>query len=160
MTQRLLWWLVLLLLCSLIIQQVKKNRYNTVRVIFNYGYSWIRNLLDCHCCCFWDHRSDSSEVQQCDSTCAECPKKHQAKKELNNIPDDGHWIYQFNTRPPEEKFRRFIQAKKFYATLPHKIDSAIEDYKKSIPEPEEDLEWEWEKSDDGWTISYRYKNMD
>ena len=55
--------------------------------------------------------------------------------------------------------RRYIQEKKFYATLPHKIDNAVEEYKKSIPEPEEDLEWEFEQSDDGWTISYHYKNM-
>ena len=46
------------------------------------------------------------------------------KKELNNIPADGKWIYQFNTRSPYEKLQRLIRAKKFYATLPHKLDAA------------------------------------
>ena len=41
------------------------------------------------------------------------------KKDLN-IPDDGQWLFRFSTRSNYDKLQRMIQAKKFYATLPHK----------------------------------------
>jgi len=57
--------------------------------------------------------------------------------------------------------RRKIQAKKFYTTLPHKINSAVEDFKYSTPELDEELDWKFEEvgefGQDGWTISYNYK---
>tara|TARA_R110002074_G_scaffold96841_2_gene210343 strand:+ start:1016 stop:1216 length:201 start_codon:yes stop_codon:yes gene_type:complete len=61
-----------------------------------------------------------------------------------------------------ETVRRKIQAKKFYTTLPHKINSAVEDFKLSTPVPEEELDWKFEEvgefGQDGWTISYNYKS--
>ena len=73
------------------------------------------------------------------------------------------WLYKFDTRSPEEKFKRFIAAKKFYATLSHKIDSAVEEYKKATPDDEEELEWHFEEvgefGKDGWTISYTHKSV-
>jgi len=61
-----------------------------------------------------------------------------------------------------ETVRRKIQAKKFYTTLPHKINSAVEDFKLSAPEPDEELDWKFEEvgefGQDGWTISYNYKS--
>jgi len=61
-----------------------------------------------------------------------------------------------------ETVRRKIQAKKFYTTLPHKINSAVEDFKRSTPEPDPDLDWEFEEvgefGQDGWTISYSHKS--
>ena len=46
-----------------------------------------------------------------------------------------------------EKFRRYAETKKFYATLPHKIDESVEEYLAAI-EDAELAEWEfWEKLD-------------
>jgi hypothetical protein len=64
--------------------------------------------------------------------------------------------------------RRYIQEKKFYATLPHKLDAEIERvYKEIHPQTKEELEWEWELIDDhpdgtelGWTLGFKYKKMD
>ena len=81
-----------------------------------------------------------------------------------NIPDDGQWLFRFDSRSPEEKVKRFIQEKKFYATLPHKIDDAVEDYLDSIPPEVPDLEWKFEETgnfgEDGWTISYTHKSVE
>jgi len=61
-----------------------------------------------------------------------------------------------------ETVRRKIQERKFYTTLPHKIDSAVEDFKLSTPELDEELDWKFEEvgefGQDGWTISYNYKS--
>lgn len=62
-----------------------------------------------------------------------------------------------------------IRAQKFYKTLPHKITAAEEEYKKTQPEPDPELDWEFEEVGDfdgdsfdvgRWTISYRYKPME
>jgi hypothetical protein len=62
-----------------------------------------------------------------------------------------------------ETVQRKIRAKKFYATLPHKLDNAVEDYKKEVPEEDPELDWEFEEvgefGQDGWTISYSHKSM-
>ena len=62
-----------------------------------------------------------------------------------------------------ETLQRKIRAKKFYATLPHKLDYAVEDYKKEVPEEDPELDWEFEEvgefGQDGWTISYSHKSM-
>ena len=44
-----------------------------------------------------------------------------------------------------ETVRRKIQAKKFYTTLPHKINSAVEDFKRSTPEPDPEMDWKFEE---------------
>ena len=81
-----------------------------------------------------------------------------------NIPYDGQWLFRFDSRSPEEKVKRFIQEKKFYATLPHKMDDAVEDYLASIPPEVPELEWEFEETgnfgEDGWTISYTHKSVE
>lgn len=60
--------------------------------------------------------------------------------------------------------QRYIQKKKFYATLPHKIDAAVEQYKddiKKTAKDQDDLDWQFEETgkfgEKGWTISYSYK---
>tara|TARA_Y100000739_G_C20315172_1_gene331798 strand:+ start:312 stop:512 length:201 start_codon:yes stop_codon:yes gene_type:complete len=62
-----------------------------------------------------------------------------------------------------ETIQRKIRAKKFYATLPHKLDNAVEDYKKEVPVEDPELDWEFEEvgefGEDGWTISYSHKSM-
>ena len=62
-----------------------------------------------------------------------------------------------------ETLQRKIRAKKFYATLPNKLDNAVEDYKKELPEDEPELDWKFEEvgefGEDGWTISYSHKSM-
>ena len=80
-----------------------------------------------------------------------------------DIPPDGKWLLRVSTRSPLEKVRRKIQEEKFYATLPSKIDNAVEVYKKATPEPDKDLEWHFEEinefGEDGWTISYTHKSV-
>ena len=49
------------------------------------------------------------------------------------MPHDGHMILQFSTRSIFEGVKREIQARKFHATLPHKLDSAEEEWHKSQP---------------------------
>ena len=82
---------------------------------------------------------------------------------MSNIPDDGYWIYKFNTLSPEERAKRYIQRKKFYATLPHKLDNAVEEFIAATPEPDPDLQWEFKETgefgQDGWTISYTHKSV-
>ena len=62
-----------------------------------------------------------------------------------------------------ETLQRKIRAKKFYATLPNKLDNAVEDYKKELPVEDPELDWEFEEAgefgEDGWTISYSHKSM-
>ena len=45
-----------------------------------------------------------------------------------------------------ETLQRKIRAKKFYATLPNKLDTAVEGYKKEVPEEDPELDWEFEGS--------------
>lgn len=44
------------------------------------------------------------------------------------------------------------------------MDNAVEEYLKSIPESEPDMEWEFQETNefgqDGWTISYRHKSIE
>jgi len=55
-----------------------------------------------------------------------------------------------------------IQEKKFYATLPHKLDAAEEEWLKAQPD-ESELDWNFEEAGefgkDGWTISYTHKSV-
>ena len=68
------------------------------------------------------------------------------KKELSNIPADGKWLWRFDTRSDAERLQRWAQTKKFYATLPHKIDASVEEYLAAIDA--EQQEWEfWEELD-------------
>ena len=64
----------------------------------------------------------------------------------------------------EEQVKRIIQTKKFYATLPHKIDESVEEYLTAIEDAQE-AEWEfWEKLDGetplGGPMSTSYKIYD
>ena len=81
-----------------------------------------------------------------------------------NIPDDGQWIFRFNTRSKFKEVQRLIQEKKFYATLPHKIDNAVEEYIAATPAPDTNLDWEFQEvnefGEDGWTISYTHKSVE
>ena len=62
-----------------------------------------------------------------------------------------------------ETLQRKIRAKKFYATLPHKLDNAVEDYKKEAPEEDPELDREFEEvgefGQDCLTISDIHKSM-
>ena len=62
------------------------------------------------------------------------------KKELSNIPDDGQWIWRFNTCSDYERVHRYIQERKFYATLPHKLDQAEDEFHKA--QPKDDVQWD------------------
>ena len=63
-----------------------------------------------------------------------------------------------------ESLRRKVQAQKFYTTLPHKVDNAVEEFKQATPEPDPELEWYFEEvgefGQEGWTISYRHKSVE
>ncbi len=63
------------------------------------------------------------------------------------------WLFKFNTRSSWDPVHRYIQDRKFYATLPHKLDAAEEDYLRLV---EDSLkpEWEWvtTETEDGETL--------
>jgi hypothetical protein len=64
-------------------------------------------------------------------------------------------LFRFNSRSAYDKVNRAIQAKKFYATLPKKLDNAQEDWLKAQP-AEESQVIETETGTfgtDGWSIS-------
>lgn len=54
---------------------------------------------------------------------------------------------------------RYIQSKKFYATLSHKLDQAEENWREA--QPTEEIPWSQEETgtfgEDGWSISTSYK---
>ena len=56
-----------------------------------------------------------------------------------------------------------IQEKKFYATLPHKLDAAEKEWLKAQPD-ESELDWTFEETGEfgqpGWTISYTHKSVE
>jgi len=66
------------------------------------------------------------------------------------------WLYSFNTRSAYDKINRAIQAKKFYKTLPAKIDNAVEDCIEEmevLKEPTEVIKEVGIFGEDGWSIS-------
>ena len=72
-------------------------------------------------------------------------------------------MFRFSTRSNYDKLQRMIQEKKFYATLPHKLDKAEEEWLKAQPD-EPELDWKFEETgefgQDGWTISYTHKSVE
>jgi len=55
--------------------------------------------------------------------------------------------------------QRYIQAQKFYTTLPHKLDQAEDEFHNKQPKPEE--KWNTLEvgrfGEEGWSISSSYK---
>lgn len=49
------------------------------------------------------------------------------------MPHDGYMILQFSTRSIFEGVKREIQARKFHATLPQKLDDAEQDWHETQP---------------------------
>ena len=84
-----------------------------------------------------------------------------AKKGLGNIPADGKWLFRFDTRSNTERIRRFIQQKKFYATLPKKLDQAEKDYHKQQEDltPKPVFKEEGTFGKDGWSISFKHPSV-
>ena len=65
-------------------------------------------------------------------------------------------MFRFSTRSAYDEVNRAIQAKKFYATLPKKLDNAVEDCIEEMAIPEEPAAIIKEVGtfgDDGWSIS-------
>ena len=64
-------------------------------------------------------------------------------------------MYKFNSRSAYDQLDRLIQTRKFYATLPHKLDAAEEKWLASQPEEESQvIETETGTfGEDGWSIS-------
>jgi len=68
-------------------------------------------------------------------------------------------LFRFSTRSAYDEVNRAIQAKKFYATLPHKLDNAQEKWLNSQP-AEESQVTDTETGtfgSDGWSISKTHK---
>lgn len=66
------------------------------------------------------------------------------------------WLYSFNTSSAYEKINRAIQAKKFYTTLPKKLDNAVEDCIEEmevLKEPTEEINEVGIFGEEGWSIS-------
>ena len=75
-------------------------------------------------------------------------------------------MFRFSTRSDYDKVDRWIKEKKFYATLPHKIDAAIDAAEKEWPfvEADESMDWMFEEELEGETplggemrVSYKFK---
>jgi hypothetical protein len=68
-------------------------------------------------------------------------------------------LFRFSTRSTYDEVNRAIQAKKFYATLPHKLDNAQEEWLNSQPAEQSQIT-ETETGtfgSDGWSISKTHK---
>ena len=63
-----------------------------------------------------------------------------------------------------ERIQRAINAKKFYTTLPHKLDAAEEEWLKTQPVEKPEENWNTQETgtfgEDGWSISTSYKAME
>ena len=65
-------------------------------------------------------------------------------------------MFRFSTRSAYDEINRAIQAKKFYATLPKKLDNAVEDCIEEmevLEEPAAIIKEVGTFGDDGWSIS-------
>jgi len=71
-------------------------------------------------------------------------------------------LLRFSTRNAFDEVNREIQARKFYATLPHKLDAAEEDWLDTQPlEQTQVVEQETGTfGEDGWSISKSHKAFD
>ena len=66
------------------------------------------------------------------------------------MPHDAEYLFWWSSRSQLEEAQRAINAQKFYATLPHKIDNEVEEYLAAIEEATE-AEWEFWEQQDGET---------
>ena len=64
-------------------------------------------------------------------------------------------MFRFSTRSAYDEVNRAIQAKKFYATLPHKLDNAQEEWLDAQPldKPQTTNTETGTFGEDGWSIS-------
>ena len=71
-------------------------------------------------------------------------------------------MYRFSTRSAYDDIDRAIQARKFYATLPHKLNNAEEKWLASQPQEQSQvIEIETGTfGKDGWAISKSHKAFD
>jgi hypothetical protein len=71
-------------------------------------------------------------------------------------------LFRFSTRSAYDEINRAIQAKKFYATLPHKLDAAEDEWLEAQPQEESQvIETETGTfGQDGWAISKSHKAFD
>lgn len=72
-------------------------------------------------------------------------------------------MLRFDTRSPYERVQRYIQERKFYTTLPHKLDAAEQEWLDAQLTEDEEL-WETKETgtfgQDGWSISKSFKRDD
>jgi len=68
-------------------------------------------------------------------------------------------LFRFSTRSAYDEVNRAIQAKKFYATLPHKLNNAQEEWLDAQPleEPQTTDTETGTFGKDGWSISKSHK---
>ena len=77
-----------------------------------------------------------------------------------NVPADGKWIWRFNNRSAAERLLIEVNKQKFHATLPHKIDNAIENYKQTTLQLPVEQSTFLEKGTfgvEGWSIQRKIK---
>ena len=79
------------------------------------------------------------------------------------MPDDAKYLFWWSTRSKEEEILRIIREKKFYATLPDKLDAAEKRWHKAQPEDKAEEQWQTTETgtfgQDGWSISTSYKPL-
>ena len=68
-------------------------------------------------------------------------------------------MFRFSTRSAYDEVNRAIQAKKFYATLPHKLDNTQEEWLDAQPldKPQTTYTETGTFGEDGWSISKSHK---
>lgn len=72
------------------------------------------------------------------------------------------WLFRFSTRSDWDKVDRYIKKRKFYSTLPHKINEAVNEWHEAQPDlnPVETFKEEGVFGEEGWSISYSHPSFD
>ena len=77
------------------------------------------------------------------------------------MPKDAQWLFRYDTMTAQERFRRYLQERKFYTSLPRKLDQAEKDWhrKQQDLNPKPVYKEEGTFGQEGWSISYSHPSV-